>query len=308
MPGPLITPLINAGTSIFTEGMNALLTSANNRKQRKWNEEMYARQRADALADYNMQNEYNSPRAQMQRLRDANLNPNLVYGHGSATQTAAAPRATNMESWNPQAPQFSATGVGQSLMSYYDIKMKEAQIDNLAAQNTVSVQEALLKAAQIDSITTGTKTSQFDLDMKQTLRETSLEAAKAGVEKLKADTNVQLTANEIAQANKASSIAQAAQNVLNSRLQGDQLRTATQSLQKDVRLKQLDIELKEKGIMPGDPMWARLLARILEKYIDTNGITVPKSWNNVKKYTPQQNKRLDSLFQKHPNLRSRREK
>ena len=62
---------------------------------------MYKRQRADNRQDattayqrsidmWNMNNAYNDPSAQMERLKQAGLNPNLVYG-GGATTTASAP-------------------------------------------------------------------------------------------------------------------------------------------------------------------------------------------------------------------------
>ena len=57
----------------------------------------YDRQLADEayqrdVAMWNMQNAYNAPSAQMQRLQKAGLNPNLVYGSGSVTgNTAGSP-------------------------------------------------------------------------------------------------------------------------------------------------------------------------------------------------------------------------
>ena len=64
------------------------------------NYQLYKKQRADNREDatttynrqiemWNMNNAYNDPSAQMERLRQAGLNPNLVYGNG-ATTTASA--------------------------------------------------------------------------------------------------------------------------------------------------------------------------------------------------------------------------
>lgn len=76
-------------------------------------------------------NEYNSPLNQMQRLKDAGLNPNLVYGSGSVagnTATASQPRShvpevqnilSKMDSINP------LTMLGQ----YQDIKYKQLTND-----------------------------------------------------------------------------------------------------------------------------------------------------------------------------------
>jgi hypothetical protein len=99
-------------------------------------EKMYATQRADALADWQMQNAYNSPEQQMQRLKDAGLNPNLVYGNG-----ATATSNQEVRSSDPGSPQAVNTmaGLGQSIaslgMGYIDMKAKTAQTDNIRAQN-----------------------------------------------------------------------------------------------------------------------------------------------------------------------------
>ena len=80
----------SAAADNINTAANVIAQSSTNRKTREWNEKMYAMQRQDALADWRMQNEYNHPSAQMARLREAGLNPNLVYGKG-ADATMAAP-------------------------------------------------------------------------------------------------------------------------------------------------------------------------------------------------------------------------
>ena len=85
MPG-LTAPqaaIAQAGANLMETGINALATGSANRATRKWNEKMYGIQRADSLADWNMQNEYNSPKNVMARYKEAGLNPNLIYGNGT---------------------------------------------------------------------------------------------------------------------------------------------------------------------------------------------------------------------------------
>lgn len=54
------------------------------------------------LEQWNRENEYNSPAKQMERLKAAGLNANLVYGNGGVTQQAA-----NSPSYNvPEAPDY----------------------------------------------------------------------------------------------------------------------------------------------------------------------------------------------------------
>lgn len=61
-------------------------------QDRNFAREQYERQYADALHFWEMQNEYNHPKAQMERLDKAGLNPHLVYGSGQAQQPAAKPQ------------------------------------------------------------------------------------------------------------------------------------------------------------------------------------------------------------------------
>ena len=49
------------------------------------NKSMLNRQFKNDVKMWNMQNEYNLPTNQMQRYQDAGLNPNLIYGEGSAS-------------------------------------------------------------------------------------------------------------------------------------------------------------------------------------------------------------------------------
>nr|WAE43607.1 MAG: DNA pilot protein [Microviridae sp.] len=75
---------------------------------------------------------YNTPEAQMGRLKDAGLNPNLVYGHGSVANTSAP------------APTMGRTSVNVgSLPSYTQVENLDAQNANIRAQNDVIKAQAV---------------------------------------------------------------------------------------------------------------------------------------------------------------------
>lgn len=95
--------------------------------QRQWSEKMYNEQNAWNYEMWQKENEYNSPEAQVQRMRDAGLNP-LFYGiDGSSAGdlTAAQPlgyqRATAEGQLNPMA-------------GFSDAALKAAQVANVQAQ------------------------------------------------------------------------------------------------------------------------------------------------------------------------------
>lgn len=263
--------LISYSGQLLNSSMNYAAQSSINRKTQRYNREMYDRQRQDALADWTMQNEYNSPMSQMARLREAGLNPNLVYGKG-ADNTSGAVRSSQAPAWNPQTPKMDINP-SASLSLFYDLQMKEAQIDNLKVQNTVQLQEALLKKAMTANVEQNTESSVFDLGLKGDLRGYSLESKKEELRKLKQGIDIDLQANERAAAMNSANLLTAAENVLNLRAQRantdaerDRIREGVSNLKKDGILKELDIDLKRNGIQPSDNIFLRILGRILSKY------------------------------------------
>ena len=91
----------NIGTTIAAANAGAQLLT--NRAQKKSNLEMYNTQRADALADWNRQNQYNSPKEQMARFKEAGLNPHLIYGQMTTAQPIKTPEAKAPNYVAPQA-------------------------------------------------------------------------------------------------------------------------------------------------------------------------------------------------------------
>lgn len=78
--GGLATGLFNNKSDKKLFNKQAAFAREESQKERDWQERMY-----------NQNNAYNSPAAQMQRYKDAGLNPDLVYGDGSLTSPAQAP-------------------------------------------------------------------------------------------------------------------------------------------------------------------------------------------------------------------------
>lgn len=88
------------------------------------------------LEMWNRQNQYNSPAAQMQRYKDAGLNPNLIYGQGSSGNATTLPKysAPTMQpvTVNPQLMRLdNALNV---LGHYMDYRIKSAQEEQIKAQ------------------------------------------------------------------------------------------------------------------------------------------------------------------------------
>jgi len=327
MPIPIAlgAAAIGAGGSLLAGGINAAANAGNNKKSRQFTIDRYNVERQNAindrqwsrdasLSDWAMQNEYDSPTSQMQRLREAGLNENLVYGNGANAGSPAAIRSTDSDStktqsWSPHAPQVPDF-IGSGLSSYVDVKNRELQNDLLKSQNTVSEQTALLTAAnvkktlaEIPNTEQQYKHSVFDLDQKSKMAPYSLQMADANLQNLytqtrktEADTQYTIANNERAALTNNMGLKEAAQRIISMRIQNTKipaelanLKALKYQIETDTDIKQQDLRLKRLNINPSDPMYQRILGNVLQKASD-----VPKNiWG---KFKDKWNKQYDSSY------------
>lgn len=95
------------------------------------------------IQNWNMQNEYNTPAAQMQRFKDAGLNPNLIYGQTNMAGSVGSVSAPKTPSLNDVMAIFS------QVMA---IKQIGAQIANLRQQNSNLQSQDTLLGSQADLV------------------------------------------------------------------------------------------------------------------------------------------------------------
>lgn len=124
----MLAPLIAAGASLVGQAASAYSAGRMNKRAEKFARESQARQRQEALSDWHMQNAYNDPSAQMKRLDDAGLNPNLVYGNGAAAQTAqSAPRQSDTSQPNYETPKMDLGSVAFQAMQAQQLQANIAR-------------------------------------------------------------------------------------------------------------------------------------------------------------------------------------
>ena len=107
---------------------DVLSTVFGNRARKK---EAKAQRKFD-LDMWNRQNAYNTPAMQMQRLRDAGLNPALMYGQGTTGNASNQPKATQPQIVNPLSPSAVASGVQVSLMNTQKKLLQSSAFKNYA--------------------------------------------------------------------------------------------------------------------------------------------------------------------------------
>lgn len=263
---PAFLPLLAAAAPLIGGGLDALSTGAQNRKSREFSREMYARTKADNLDFWNQQNKYNAPQAQMQRLKEAGLNPNLVYGGSGNSGQAASIPTPDVQSAQFRTPDFTSafSQSANNLAEFQNMDIRQAQLDNLFSQGSVLKQEALLKAAQIGETIARTTRSQFDLDFASELRNTSADFLRTQVDKMKADLQFTLNQTELNSALNASNIQEAAERILTARLQRSGMRLDQARTKIETAIKQLDLKFYKQGIPPGSPFYAKMVAQLVE--------------------------------------------
>lgn len=300
MPDPVtIAALIGGGAQLLGGGINAFSQGNMNRKNRRWSLDMYNRQRSDNLSNWFLQNQYNSPQAQMERFQAAGLNPNLIYGQGNSGPAGAVAPS------NPDTPQTRAPEWGGGLQSagltavnaMYDLEIKKATADNLKSQGTVIAQEALLKQAQTRATEVGANRGQFNLDFESEFRDISGDARRESLRQLKTNTDLAINRDAREALTNSSNLQEAAQRMLSMQVQRIQtgvdteqkraeiarIRENVRLMQQDGTLKSLDIQLRRAGIMPHDPMYARVGARLLPDLIDKGKSALTEFWDWINK-------------------------
>lgn len=320
MPWPLIAAGASIGSSIYGQIAQNKSIKEQNQASQNFSREMYDRQKGDNLEFWRMQNEYNDPAKQMERLQSAGLNPALMYGNGTASTGTASP----ISKADVQKPQFEPNqynhlqgAAGNALNMYYDTQVKQAQIDNLKTQNTVQTQDAILKAAQTEETLSRKNRSVFDLDFASELRQTSADALREGVrlqgatiENLQANTKQTLSQTELNVAKNASDLKEAVERIATMRLgrkhtasQMQEIKSRIANMAEDTRIKKLSYELNSKGLTWNDPYYVRTL----QTEVDTLANKVSKSISGFDKFSSkvkESGKKFFSIFE--PNPRSRK--
>lgn len=255
---------------------NAFSSLGTNWANQEYAKGMYNRTRRDNIEFWNMNNQYNSPAAQMGRFKDAGLNPNLVYGQGTSGNSSPIPTPDTMPV-QMREPRFEGnTGVMDKLLGAADLRIKNAQADNLAVQNKILIEDAQLRKYQALH-----KGFEYDFDVE--MRDTSADFKREAVRNLRTRTDLDIDRYALEAARTTQTIAESMERVLslqesrrNYSVDRSYKRQQIEILKKDGVLKDVEIKLRENGINPSDPMWARYVGKFLEDWMDDSKSTDSK--------------------------------
>lgn len=169
--------------STIQNASNVYLTAKSKKEDRKFAERMYNKQVEDNRRNWELANEYNLPSAQVQRLKDANLNPYLMYGNGaSGLVSQSVQSASPSVSYSQPAKFDPQVAFGTALL--------RAQIDNLNAQTEKIKTESDLNRSR----TTGQDISNYIQDKSKEfyikVAELSPDKNQAEIDNLKSASNL----------------------------------------------------------------------------------------------------------------------
>lgn len=256
MPGAAIgaaSGVISGVQNFGSNLINMALNERNTLRNRRWN-----------LEDWNRQNEYNSPVAQMGRLKAAGINPQTLFmsgggGMGNSAAGALAPTSGQAPRWERQVP---GTGV---LDKYMDMKMKNAQVDNLTADVENKIETKQLIRAQTLGALSQTRGRDQETLFGGELHKYNLESAQEAIKKMQVETDISLKRNEREAIAGAASIKEAGMKYLMMQEQTKTIIEARKLLKYDRNIRRLESELAETGIMPGSDNWVKTVGGLLQQ-------------------------------------------
>lgn len=277
MPGPIAAAapaLASGGMNLIGQGLNIWQNERQNRLSREFSREMYNRQFRDNISFWNMQNAYNSPEAQVARLKAAGLNPALMYGGKGGGMAGASGNAGPIHTQKAMAARFEPTNFNNLSRLIADmqgsnlLRAQERQIDS----------KTLLNLRQAALVGTEKDTADFELGKASELRQTSIDMQREILQNLKARTKTELDRNEREKALTANTILQGAEKVLN--MQEDRIRSQAERekikatiavLKQDERIKKAEAELRQVLMSFNDDAKSRIIGTIIKKIIEQQG-------------------------------------
>ena len=108
------------------------------------------------------QNQYNLPSAQMQRLKDAGLNPALMYGKGTVGNATERPQAK----FTQLNPYMNAGDIGTLANATIQMALAKAQKDNIEADTSKKITASKVDKAEIKRINASVVNMTQDTAMK----------------------------------------------------------------------------------------------------------------------------------------------
>lgn len=255
-----------AGGNILGQGLSLWSNNRQNRLSRDFSREMYQTQKTDNIDFWNMQNAYNDPAMQMERLRSAGLNPAMIYGgQGSGAAGQSGPLHTP----SAMAAKFNPTDFKQLGRTVVDAQ----QAGLMVKQGQMMDSQIIKNIEEAQAIGTRQEGQEFDNYMDRKLEGISTDLKRESVRNLQARTHSTLSENERRQAMHAKNMTMAYEKIIQIRLQNTeitpirkrQIEQQIKQLRQDTNLKYYENQLRKKGMTFNDPRYWRMISTAVDK-------------------------------------------
>lgn len=207
---------------------------------RKFNERMERDRRAYDTQQWERLMAYNHPLQQMDRLAQAGLNPNLIYGSSPGSAVGNLSSSPTGKAVTGQAPAYK---IDNAMVPFMNAKVQQAQANNMNTAAMKNVAQSNLSDAQ-------TKKLQGTLSSDITIAE---EGAKQAKTKTYMDRLQSIAASLPGKGLIAKSMAEVDQAIL------------TRDKQElEIAVSKLNSDLAKRGIKTNDPLATRVMATLLD--------------------------------------------
>lgn len=270
LPALAIPAIVAAGGALLGQGANIAMQAGTNKKNREFAKDQYNLERQHALEDWHRNNLYNTPAMQMQRFRDAGLNPHLIYSKGNPGN-AAMVRGVQKTIPPGTAPKMEPGAVSKAGLAAYQTILQGQQIK---AQTNNTEMQADLIAANIAKTLAEASAAATDAEVKAATKDAAIAAAKLSNWKTSAEISnlhkrTDLTKEQTKQIQETLELNK---ELLESKrkLTDAQTKDLLTKNQQAVRLltskadyAEIEAALAAEGIMRGDSMSDRLMLEVL---------------------------------------------
>lgn len=219
------------------------------------------------LEQWNMENEYNSPAQQLARYQAAGLNPNLIYGTGTAS---AGNTSTSSPSYSPakyNAPTAQRATAERATLNAPPVKFDPYQA--ISIQQQLGIQKAQQDAIQAQADYTRQQTvnsaldeasKHFDVNFKRDTRELAMEQLQETLRK---------THHETANLAVKNLLIQHQANLTEAQI--DKVYKETRLLKQTHNIRDFELRLQKIGVTNRDGFITRLASRILLNSLSPQG-------------------------------------
>jgi hypothetical protein len=274
--GATASGLIGGGLSLINSALNRRHINKINESNIKEENRRRQEDRQWSLEDIDAMNAYNDPKQQMNRYRQAGLNPNLIYGKGADSTTTMA-RGTTTSDVNQQASP-SVNPAPEALQAYLAVKQNQAMTDQVYQNIALAKAEENLKQLTSSNMAIRNAYDQNSLEQARKLNDSVILKANLENQTMQANIQVMLGKYELDKMANASNIAKTVQDIAKSKqdILTQHLQNATLPLQKqkieqeirqlelvqrntdlDRQIKEIELENYRNGIQKNDNIFYR---------------------------------------------------